>query len=166
MPNQLRPNFDHPIIDEVANLEMPRPNGVIINHGAALVIWGIRSEHADGDIDAMISQPNVEHVRNELGWRAVDMFVGVSDMGEVRDVKSYRDDENRFDFHHWDFSMFRYQMIGKGRILQNEARRYSVKDPRTGIRVATPEYVRFTKIATGREKDYQDIRRIDETLGI
>ena len=103
-------------IDEVAALGMPFPEEVVINHGAALVIWGVRSERPDGDIDAATSLENNLFLEQKLGFIALQMLVGISGDGKERTVVSRRDPAQRFDIHRWDFSMHRYNREGKGRI--------------------------------------------------
>lgn len=151
-------------IDEVAALGMPNPEGIVINHGAALVIHGIRAEHDDGDIDAAVDFDNIQYLENELGFRAVRMVVGISRRNQERTVISRRDDKDRFDFHRWDFSMHRYNQTGKGRLYLPELIDMSDQDDQTGIWVARPELVRLTKLATGRPKDAEDVELIDRHL--
>lgn len=152
------------LIDEVAGLGMPHPEEIVINHGAALVIRGIRPEREDGDIDMATSLENNLFLEEQLGFRAVRMTVGVSRDGKERSVISRRDDKNRFDVHRWDFSMSRYNRTGKGRIYLPELGSMSEQDPRTGIWVARPGLVALTKRETGRKKDEQDLLRIDQYL--
>jgi len=151
-------------IDEVAALGMPYPEEIVINHGAALVIHGIRPEHEDGDIDMATNLENNQYLEHELGFRAVRMLVGISRDGQERTVISRRDDKNRFDVHRWDFSMYRYNRTGKGRIYLPELGAMSDQDPDTGVWVAKPELVALTKRETGRKKDEEDLRRIEQYL--
>lgn len=151
-------------IDEMAALGMPIPEEVIINHGAALVIWGIRNERPNGDIDAATNLENNVYLEEQLGFTALRMIVGVSGDGKERTVISRRDEKNRFDIHRWDFSMYRYNRTGKGRMYLPELGSMSVQDTKTGIWVATPEQVRLTKLETGRPQDETDIVLIDEYL--
>jgi hypothetical protein len=151
-------------IDEMAALGMPYPEEVVINHGAALVVWGVRNERPDGDIDAATNLENNLYLENELGFRAVQMVVGVSKDGKERTVVSRRDENGRFDIHRWEFSMYRYNRTGKGRIYLPELGANSVQDPETGIWVARPLLVRETMLETDRPKDEVMIPVIDEFL--
>ncbi len=151
-------------IDEMAALGVPLPEEVIINHGAALVIWGIRGERPNGDIDAATNLENNLYLEEQLGFRALQMVVGISADGKERTVVSRRDDKNRFDIHRWDFSMYRYNRHGRGRMYLPELGSMSVQDTETGIWVAKPELVRLTKLETGRPQDETDIVLIDDYL--
>ena len=152
------------LIDEVARLGMPHPEEVVINHGAALVIRGIRPEHEGGDIDMATSLENNLYLEQKLGFQAVRMVVGVTEDGNERTVISRRDEAGRFDVHRWDFSMYRYNRRGKGRIYLPELGSLSDQDDETGIWVARPELVMLTKLESGRPKDEQDVRRISQYL--
>lgn len=143
---------------------MPHPEETVINHGAALVIRGIRPENEDGDIDMATNLENNLFLEEELGFRAVRMVVGVSSEGKERTIMARRDDKNRFDVHRWDFSMYRYNRKGKGRIYLPELGSMSDQDPVTGIWIARPELVVLTKLETGRKKDERDLRRINQYL--
>ena len=158
------PKFEHPIIDEVAGLDLPYPEEIVINHGAALVIRGLRPEHPDGDIDFSTNLENIRYLREQLGWRAVSMNVGLKADGTMKTIIATRDPRERFDAHRWDFSMPRYRKTGKGRIYLPEQGALSEQDDRTGIWVAKLEYVRETKLETGRPQDEEDIELIDEYL--
>lgn len=151
-------------IDEVAALGMPYPEEIVINHGSALAIRGIRPEHDDGDIDMATNLENNQYLEQELGFRAIRMLVGISKKGKERTVISRRDDKDRFDVHRWDFSMYRYNRTGKGRMYLPELGSMSDQDPETGIWVAKPELVALTKRETGRKKDQEDLRRIEQYL--
>ncbi|MGB3945727.1 MAG: hypothetical protein WBK76_02705 [Candidatus Saccharimonadales bacterium] len=151
-------------IDEVAALGLPYPEEVVINHGSALVIWGIRSENAGGDIDAATNLENNLYLEQTLGFTALRMVVGVSQDGKERAVLSRRDSQMRFDMHRWDFSIHRWNRTGKGRIYLPELGSRSIQDEHTGIWVATPELVRETKLETGRTKDADDVQLIDNYL--
>jgi hypothetical protein len=151
-------------IDEMAALGMPIAEEVVINHGAALVIWGLRDERPNGDIDAATNLENNLYLEEQLGFTALQMLVGVSADGKERTVISRRDAKNRFDIHRWDFSMYRYNRKGRGRMYLPELGSMSVQDNETGIWVAKPELVRLTKLETGRPQDETDIVLIDEYL--
>ena len=151
-------------IDEMAALRLPFPEEVIINHGASLVVWGVRGERTDGDIDAATSLENNLYLEEKLGFTALQMLVGVSSDGKERTVVSRRDPDNRFDMHRWDFSMYRYNRTGKGRIYLPELGANSVQDSQTGIWVAKPQFVRETMLETGRPQDEAMIPVIDAFL--
>lgn len=152
------------LIDEVAALGMPFPEEVIINHGSAMVVCGIRPENSNGDIDMATNLENNLYLERELGFRAMQMVVGISSDGKERTVVSRRDVNDRFDVHRWDFSIHRFNQTGQGRLYLPELRSMSVQDDKTGIWVATPELVRLTKLDSGHDKDAHDISRIDEYL--
>lgn len=151
-------------IDEVAALGMPYPEEIVINHGAALVIHGVREENEAGDIDSATSLENNLYLENQLGFRAVQMVVGITRDGKERTVVSRRDEHDLFDFHRWDFSMYRYNQTGKGRMYLPELGSMSVQDSETGIWVAAPALVRLTMLESGRKKDERVIPLIDEYL--
>ena len=151
-------------IDEMAALGMPIPEEIVINHGAALVVWGIRLERPGGDIDAATNLENNLYLENELGFRAVQMLVGTSRDGKPRTVVSRRDADDRFDIHRWDFSIHRYNRTGKGRVYLPELGANSIQDPVTGIWIARPDFVRETKLETGRPQDETDVELIDQHL--
>jgi hypothetical protein len=151
-------------IDEVAALGMPFPEEVVINHGAALVVWGVRDERPSGDIDAATSLENNLYLEQKLGFVALQMLVGVSNEGKERTVVSRRDSAERFDIHRWDFSMYRYNRTRRGRIYLPELGANSVQDPDTGIWIAKPHLVRETMLETNRPQDEEMIPVIDEFL--
>jgi hypothetical protein len=151
-------------IDEVAALGMPFPEEVVINHGAALVVWGVRDERPNGDIDAATSLENNLYLEQMLGFVALQMVVGVSNEGKERTVVSRRDATERFDIHRWDFSMYRYNRTKRGRIYLPELVANSVQDPDTGIWIAKPHLVRETMLETNRPQDEEMIPVIDEFL--
>ena len=151
-------------IDEVAALGMPYPEEVVINHGAALVIWGIRDERPTGDIDAATNLENNLYLEERLGFVALQMVVGTSSDGKERTVVSRRDEAGRFDIHRWDFSMYRWNREKRGRIYLPELGSRSMQDPATGIWVAHPELVRETMLETGRPQDEAVVPLIDDYL--
>lgn len=155
---------DRRIIDEIASLDMPDPQSVVINHGAALVVRGIRGEHQDGDIDFSTSLENIQYCREKLGWIAVSMVVGVKADGTSRTIIATRDPHSRYDGHRWNFSHVRYRKTGQGRIYLPEQITQSDQDEQTSIRVANLVSIRETKLETGREKDEQIIKVIDQYL--
>jgi hypothetical protein len=150
------------LIDEIAALGMPYPEEVIINHGAALVIRGVRQERPGGDVDAATSLENCLYLQEELGFRAVQMMVGISANGKPRSIVSRRDPKGRFDIHRWDFSVEDYNRTGKGRIYLPELGANSDQDPATGIWVARPDFVARTMRDTGRPQDKEASRQIAE----
>lgn len=152
------------LLHELAELNIPYPEEVVLNHGGALVTWGVRDERPEGDIDAATNLENNLYLENELGFRAVQLTVGFSKEGKERTVVSRRDEHDRFDIHRWDFSMYRFNRTGKGRLYLTNLATMSVQDPETGIWVLRPEFIRETKLETGRPKDEKDISLIDEFI--
>ena len=150
------------ILEEVAALAMPHPEEVVITHGSALVVRGIRPEHPNGDIDIVTSLENNLYLEQELGFRAVRMVVGINSAGKDVEIISRRDENNRFDSHRWDFSMVRYNRAKQGRIYLPELGSMSEQDSATGIWVAKPELVLLTKLETRRPSDLEDARRIEQ----
>lgn len=140
-------SFDHQILHEVAALQLPFPEQVVINHGSALVVRGLRAEHEHGDIDILTSEQNLQYLRETLGWREYD------NAGKT----AVQDDARRFDVHLWD------EAAGKRLTLEQEIIR-SEQDESTGIWVASLELVRETKLSTGRPQDEADIELIDNFL--
>ncbi len=156
--------FNHHIIQEVAALKIPQPEEVVITHGSALVVRGIRPEQPGGDIDIVTSLENNLFLEKELGFLATRLTVGINQAGRPVEVITRRDTLKRFDSHRWDFSMQRYNQCGKGRMYLPELGKLSEQDDETGIWVATPELVRLTKLQTGRQKDADDVALIDSYL--
>ena len=65
--------FEHPYLSKVAALRLPEPERAMITHGSALVVRGVREPNEGGDIDLVVSQPNIEHMRrNPAGQRLVN----------------------------------------------------------------------------------------------
>ena len=150
------------ILNEVAELNVPRPDQLVINHGSAMVVRGIRPEHEDGDIDMAASLENISYMEQALGFVAVRKVVGTTKDGTERSVVVRHDEKRRFDVHRWDFSVLRYNATGRGRIGLEELIENSDQDDATGIWVARPEHILLTKEQTGRPKDIEDISRLIE----
>jgi len=155
--------FNHPIVHEAAALTMPKPEEIVLNHGCALVIRGLRNEHPDGDIDMSTSWENIDYLRSILGWISVDLTVGETRQGLPRTINATRDSakRHRFDTHRWDYSPQRYAETGQGRIYLDEQIALSEQDEHTGIWVAKLQLVRMTKNGSHRQKDADDIALID-----
>lgn len=154
---------DRRIINEVAALRLPDPNSVVINHGAALVIRGVRVEHPDGDIDIATSLENIQYLR-ELGWQALYKIAGHDTEGRALHVLATQDPSRRFDVHRRDFSLVG-GLTGKRKWMSvYEQRCDSDQDPETGIWVASLRHVRETKLGSMRPKDIEDIQYIDAYL--
>src|SRR5690606_36376402 len=132
--------FTQPIIQDVAALQLPAPEQVVINHGSALVIRGLRAEHEHGDIDILTSEQNLQYLRQTPGWSEYD------NAGRT----AVQDDARRFDVHAWDESP-------SGRLLLDDEIARSEQDKTTRIWVASLELVRETTLGTGRPQDEADI---------
>ena len=145
------------IITEVARLNMPHPEDIVIGHGAALVIRGLRAEHTSGDIDIITCQENIDYLQQSLGFSRVSRQVSVGGGDATRTVISHHDQAERFDVHSWDFSLHRYNLTGSGDIHLAEAKTISDQDKETGIWVAKEAYLLLTKQGTGRPQDEADV---------
>lgn len=139
--------FEHPIIAEIAALNLPYPDEVVVNHGSALVIRGLRGEHDGGDIDVLTSTRNIDYLTQALSWKSY----------KLSDRTAYRDSAGRFDVHAWDGS-------SEHRLLLADEIARSDQDESTGIWVASLELVRETKQLTNRAKDEEDISLIEQFL--
>lgn len=157
-------HFDHPILEEISQLAMPDHDNIVVNHSAALAIWGVAIGREPNDIDLASSLQNIRHLRQKFGWEVIRHVAGYSQDGTPIEVLVTHDKNNRFDVHRWDFSRERYNKTGRGRIYLPEQKEQSYRDVATGIYVATPEYVLMTKRDTGRQKDEQDVERIEQYL--
>ncbi|MEP6710517.1 MAG: hypothetical protein ABJA64_02265 [Candidatus Saccharibacteria bacterium] len=154
--------FNHPIVQKIAALKVPKPEEIVLNHGGALVVRGLREEHSDGDIDMSASWENIEYLRLVLGWISVDLVVGETREGLPRTINATRDrlENHRFDVHRWDYSPQRFKETGKGRMYLDEQIVMSEQDEETGLWVAKPELVLMTKQGSPRQKDKDDIALI------
>lgn len=156
--------FHHPFIDRVAALELPCKEDVIITHGSALVIHGVRPAHHGGDIDLTTTRENIRYMRQVLGWEALRRTTGYDDGGLPKTVTYTMSPDGEFDVYEQDFIPRRYFATGKGRVYPEELKAHSEQDDKTGLWVARPEFVRLTKELSRREKDAEDIRLIDRYL--
>lgn len=154
------------ILEEVAALTVPEPDKIVINHGSAMVVRGIRSEHEGGDIDIVTNLRNVQFLEQTVGFVAVRKLVGVSAEGKEQTLTVRHDNNKRFDVHRWDFSPLLYARTGKGRISLERSIANSDQDDETGIWVARPELILLTKEATGRPKDAEDARRLKQYIDL
>lgn len=159
------PSFSHPVFAEVNALNLPEPDRFVINHSAALDIFGIL-DRPYGDIDAATSLRNIRFLRSELGFTIARKTVGYSSSGESVEVVVSHDEDKRFDVHRWDFSMYQYRQTGLGRIALKNIIPYSIQHPLSGIRVALPGFVLATKVNTGREQDERDVAYANKKFGI
>lgn len=50
-------------------LELPAPADVVITHGSALVVRGLRPARAEGDIDMATTHQNIEYLARRFGWK-------------------------------------------------------------------------------------------------
>ena len=157
-------HFDHPILAEITQLGLPDHDNIVVNHSAALAIWGVDIGREPNDIDMATSLKNIRHLRQKLGWEVIRQVAGYHTDGTPVELLVTHDAENRFDVHRWDFSREQYEKTGRGRIYLPEQKDNSYRDVVTGIYVATPEYVLSTKRQTGRQKDEGDIEYIERYL--
>lgn len=152
------------ILQETARLAVPHPDKLVISHGSALVVRGIRSEHAGSDIDIVTTKQNIDYLREVLGFIVTPKVVSINDDGVKHSIVVCHDAQHRFDVHEWDFSVLQEQQVGNGRMSLEQLIAESDQDAPTGIWVAKPELVLKTKIGTNRPKDIQDVRRIQQYL--
>ncbi len=156
------------LIDETAEAlfahGLPVPEEFVLTRGASTVSHGIREAHPAGDIDAVMCLENHQFVERELGFRAVPMVVGTTSDGKERTVTARRDAADRFDLHRWEFSMYLYNRLGRGRVYLPELGAMSDVDPETGIRVARPELVLLTNLESGEIRHDEDNQLIIEYL--
>lgn len=146
--------------DEVKALGMPFPEEVILTDGISEVIWGLRDEREDGDIDWGTTLENNLYLQEKKKFRAEQVFVGVSKDGIRRTIIARRDAQNRYDSHRWHFSTHRYNREGMGRIYVAELGAMSVADPVTKIRVLLPQHLPLIKLETERGgKDIEAVER-------
>lgn len=158
------PRFKHPFIESVVALDFPSPQDVIITHGSALVIRGVRPAHELGDIDLTTTRENIRYIRNILGWEALRRTTGYDDTGLPKTVTYTMSPDGMFDVYEQDFVPLLYRQTGRGRVYPEELKTYSDQDEETGIWVARLAFVRQTKEASSREKDVVDIELIDRHL--
>lgn len=156
MKSKFTPNFEHPVLASVGELDLLRPNNFVINHSAALAVFGLL-EREPNDIDASSDLRNIRDLRRRLGFEIVRRIVGYREDGTPIEILSSTDAAGKFDIHRWDFSMKRWRETGKGRVYLHEQKEYAVQDPNSGLWVSTPEYVIETKEQTDRDKDQLDI---------
>lgn len=152
------------ILQETARLEVPCPSQLVISHGSALVVRGIRPEHEGSDIDIVTSRENIDYLCEVLGFLVTPRVVGIGDDGVKHSIVVCHDTEHRFDVHEWDFSVLQERQTGNGRMSLEQLISESDQDELTDIWVAKPELVLRTKVGTNRPKDIQDVRRIQQYL--
>ncbi len=154
-------NFNHPILSEIQALNLPQPDQVVVNHGSAMVLHGLRDEHVSGDIDLATNLENVKYLREKLGWIAVRSKVSPgNEMIATRDSA----EDYRFDVHRWMFSPMRQKKTSKGRIGLDELIKRSVQDVETGIWVASLDLILETKEGSGRPKDTESVALIRQAI--
>lgn len=61
--------FDHPYLQQIMELELPASSDVVITHGSALVVRGVRPAHAKGDIDIATTRQNIDYLARRFGWK-------------------------------------------------------------------------------------------------
>ncbi len=163
--HSLEPNFAHPIFSEVAALRLPEPDKFVINHSAALDIYGLLGRPYN-DIDAAASLRNIRFLRSEHDFSIHRKIVGYKTDRQPVEIIVSQDDDERFDIHRWDFSMQEYRRTGLGRIALKGVISHSIQHPELRLRVAVPGFVLATKVDTGREQDEFDIAWAKTEYGI
>lgn len=159
--------FEHSYIQEVAALDFPQPDRVMITHGSALRVRGLELDRPEGDIDLVADKANINYLRTTLGWLAVrqNKYYDEDLPDKIRFTKS---PDDRFDVFAHDFIPEKYRRTGRGRVYPNEL--FDLHDARfdqdeaTGLWVASIPFVVATKRGTGRPKDAADIARAEQFL--
>lgn len=154
--------FDHPYIQYVLELGAPSPEDIIITHGSALVVYGVRPENSGGDIDLVTTPENITYLRKILGWEVLRRSTGYDKEGLPKTVTRTLSPEGDVDVYSHDFIAKWYRESGRGRLYPSELKDFSEQDKDTGLWIAKPRLVRLTKEESKRPKDVEDIRLIDE----
>ena len=150
--------FNGQILEQVAELGLPRNDEFILTDSSALAEWGVVPFDEVGDIDGVTTRKNSEHLRRKAGWKTIERTVGYKqDERRVR-VTAVHDEAGVFDIYPHAFSMYDYNRTDNGRIQPFELIEFSKQDPVTGIWVARIDYIDRTKRETGRAKD--ELRRL------
>jgi len=154
--DSFEPDFNHPVFGEVADLGLPEPDQFVINHSAALAIFGML-DRTPNDIDAATSLRNIRFLRKDRDFPIERRVVGYTADGRPITILVSQDEDKRFDVHRWEFSLKQYRETGLGRIALRDIIPDTAQHPTLGIRVAVPRLVLATKEDTGRPQDEQDI---------
>ena len=149
-------------LGEVAHLNVPRPDKLMITHASALRARGVHLDRPEGDIDIVTTQENLSYLRRKLGFIATheERYYEEDLPTKIRMIRSQ---DGRFDIFGHDFIPELYRKTKRGRIYPNQL--FAMHDARfdqdeeTGIWVASIPFVIATKMNTGRQKDVEDIRR-------
>lgn len=149
--------FDHLYLQQIMELELPTPSDAVITHGSALVVRGVRPAHAAGDVDMVTTRQNIDYLAHRFGWKETARQTPYDGDATTRMLSP----DKRFDIYNQDFSLLQHQATGNGRVDLATIKCSSQQDAKTGIWVASLEFVRQTKQETGRAKDKADIDRID-----
>lgn len=156
--------FDHPYLQRVLELGAPNPQDIIITHGSALVVYGVRPENPGGDIDLVTTPENIAYFRRILGWGVLRRSTGYDEAGLPKTVTRTLSPDGEFDTYSHDYIAKWFRETGRGRIYPPELKDFSEQDEATGLWVAKPGLVRLTKEESKRPKDIEDTRLIDEYL--
>jgi hypothetical protein len=149
-------------VGEVAQLNVPRPDKLMITHASALRARGVSLDRPEGDIDIVTTQENLAYLRRNLGFIATREERYYEEDLPTK-IRMTRSQDGRFDVFGHDFIPELYRRSKRGRIYPDQL--FSMHDARfdqdedTGIWVASIPFVIATKIGTGRPKDAQDIER-------
>ena len=154
-------HFKGEILEQIQSLELPHPYDFVLNSSGALAERGVIPFEDVGDIDGSTCETNHEYLRRKFGWQTIRTVVGYREDGSSVYIWATHDPENLWDIHYRDFSQFDHNRIGYGRIMLDEQKNCSEQDPKTGIWVATIDYIERTKKETGREKDEERLRAIE-----
>lgn len=161
--------FRHPIVDEVAELTMPEPDGAMITHSSALYVRGILPPRPDSDIDLCVNKVNFAYLRDQESWRVYQREYRY-DSTTTLPLEYLRSDDQRFDVFPCDWIPVDFIQRGKGRKYWDELvashNPLDDQDRVTGIWVASVVHVAATKRYSffRRDKDVATLRRIDQYL--
>jgi hypothetical protein len=154
--------FDGRLLSKISKLQLPDPEGVVLNSSGALAERRVIPMDSVGDIDATISEENILSLQERVGWYLGKKVVGASrHTGRPLEITVIYDENKEFDFHRHGFSVFDYNRTGQGRHSLQTQIEFSDQDPATGIYVASIDYVVGTKLETNRVKDADRIELVE-----
>ena len=154
--------FHGALLDKTAALGLPHKDDFVITHSAALAERGVIAIEEAHDIDGVTSPENMAYLQRQMGWRVTQRTVGYRQDRTPVGVMALSDANEEWDVYPWDFSDYDSQQTGNGRAQLDALKEVSTQDPVTMIWVARIEWVARTMRGTGRPKDAERLRLIDE----